>query len=403
MSDEFSALANMAAGSFSDTQQMFLQKRSNDIDYATWMKQQNVLNRMALENRRTEAQDYVEGLKAAGFSPALAAKGNFTPVAMSAPQKSSGVPQMPSVNMAAMYEATIHGQVAASEINKNNAEADLLRSQATGQGIANDRMTQEDVTSRTLVQTQIHSFLNDPVVQKNPELSAAFSQMLDASNMNKFNLGTLRANQEFFKTVSEGNAAAIQKVKNVLENMSVEAFIQAGIPEAQVSIIKQQIMLNHANLIKASADAALAYSNIALNADKSKELLSQAAKNLSEANYMYSKDAVSQWKSGDYTALAVNIATGAINAAAGSAGFGAGTAIAGKIAGKTIGVANDGKAVSGTAFNAGQRLKNITVGPPKGMDYGKWRKHYGVPDTPAFKQQYNNYLRDSSKGMPRSR
>ena len=408
MSDEFSMFTNLASGSATEAQQLFLQDRSNQIDYQTWKKQQSVLNQMALENRRSEAADYVEGLKAAGMSPALAAKGNFTPVAMSAPQKSTGAPQIPAINMAAMYEATIQGEIAASEVNKNNAEADLMRSQAKGQGITNERMTQEDISARSLMKTHIGELLKDESVQKNPELSAAYESMLEAANSNKFNVGTIRANQEFFKTVASGSDAALQLVKNNYEYLLTEAMQAQGVPQDQINIIKQQVAKNQVDIIKAAADTALAYSNIELNEKKAAELMSQAAKNLTEANLAYSKDAVSQWKQGDYTALAVNVATNAINAAASGAGFGAGAGVAGKIAGKgaaVIGSKLGGKVVSPTAYNAGQRLKNLKVGSsaPKGMNYDQWRKHYGVPDNSAFRGEYNRYKRDTSSGFPKSR
>lgn len=320
--------------------------------------------------QRNAAKNTVEGLKMAGLSPALAggSSGYAPSPTISAPSKpnASGI----SLKLAeAANLQMIQSQIDLNEsqAEKNRAEAGFVGERTTTQGITNARMTQEDMAARDLVSTQITSLLDSPAVKENKELEAALGAMLEASNKAKFNLGTLRANSDFIKLLADGNRTAIEKVRANYENVMLDWYLQNNKFELDVNEVKSRIAKNSADVLRASAEMALAYSNIDLNSAKAQDLLASAADHMANAGLKYSKDYVAQWKSGDYAALGINAAMSVISGLSSGAGYGAGVGVAGKVAGRaaSIGVKNGGKAVSNTAHQAGKRLSNLKVGATK--------------------------------------
>lgn len=408
---DMTSLINIGTSASADAQKLFLQSRTNDVDYATWKKQQSVLNQMAINNQLNSASYDVEALKRAGLSPAMLAKSSFAPVAMTAPQKQSSGVSIGMPDFGSMLMASVAMDKELSEIDKNKAEANLFNSQSglaeSQSGLAksqaglsssqkkstdilNSRMEQEDLTARTLVVSFCSRQLeNNPQVKNDPELSAVYEAMLESANKDSFNLGTIRGNLSYLEMISKGNQTVLDQVKGVYEIELTRALEAADIPEAQAKIIKMELSKKYAEVMKMAADTALAYSNVELNPALAKKYVAEAAKAYSDANLAYAHDAVSQWKSGDWVAFGVNIGQGALNAAASSIGFGIGAKAASRIGSKI------GRSAAKLKDKQFDRVVD-KVSPPKNMTYEQFRKHYSVPDSPVFKQQYQDYIRRAS-------
>lgn len=402
-----SAVLAALAGAATVGGQMLTKKWEMDQQHQYSEAEQQKAYDLSQLAQRNAATNTVEGYKMAGLSPALAAQGNFAPSSiLNAPSKvhAEGInPKLIESAQLSLLDSQI--RVNDSEAAKNNAAAGLSGAQQQNQVLVNARMTQEDLTARTLVQDHLRSMLDSPAVKNDPELSAATEMLLEAANSSQFNLGSIRGSKEFIQMVADGNKAAIDKVKAVYENSMYDYYLNSGKPEIDLNLVKTQIAKNSADVLRASADMALAYSNINLNSSKAQELTASAAHHLADASLSYSKDFAAQFKNDDYEALGVNVGMQIIGGVSSGVGFGAGAKLLGAGARK-IGVANGGKSVSKTAMDAGNRLKSVKVGKQStpGYNYkpaivGETRKVFRRVDLSSASNRKK--LLEASKSFPR--
>ncbi len=321
-----------------------MQKNFNRQARADWNKQQQTLYNMSQQSQVNAASNNVKGLKLAGLNPALAAGGNFSPVATPtssqpnyrAPEAdySSAITQIASLaqqNRIAEKQLELQESRTRSQNAVDSANADLAIANAEA---VRGTVGESDVKNRTAglyAQRYFESKLEDARKSGNEKDIRYYETMLE----NNFNSGTFAAlsqwngfrdvdsrltydleEREFNRMIldlKKNNGAAQvlaeapQRERDYILAQTQQLAKKIELTEEQKNLIRQQISESKRREENIDADTSLKYSQAELSdiridfTKKQMELIDQQVKNLEQQlKTMYHNDYQSMVDNGDY-------------------------------------------------------------------------------------------------------
>lgn len=271
--------------------------------------------------------NYVESLKAAGMSPALAAPGTFGAAGMSAPQGSALPITGRNANLAqsALQALATESQI---EVNKsvaelNEAHAENLRSNT---GLADqefERRAAEDASINENIRSQARLVLRLDYLPE--ETRKAWQDILDADT--EYNLGTLNAIKE-----TQRITADIVNAHGDIDKAQFDRFV-AALKVSDDKYLRAAADLPLWQLKQIMAQSSLIVAQTQTEYKTAEEREAGARKLAKEVDYLgtlvrktNNEDLIYMYDQGEYGKFALKMGTQAVQSFAGGfgAGFGAG-------------------------------------------------------------------------------
>lgn len=264
-------------------------------------------NRMGIANQINSARNVVEGYKKAGLSPALAANGNFSPVAN---------PSVPSSPMGTFNSQNF------SEGAMQMAQADLLSAEARKANAEANRMEHEDEGSNQVIKQFAERVLNDSAHPLNDDDRRYWESVQRDANNGMYNLGDVNS-QHQLENLVQNHAKTFDEVYSKLyQEQLMKAYLAHEVPEDMAKMPRAKVAEIGLVLGKLAAETYKINSETALNVGRAEEIQANIKKLLAEAKSLYHGDLWQMWDAGDYGKVFATIAGAAAKEVIGWAAFG---------------------------------------------------------------------------------
>ena len=325
------------AGVMESTFGYYNQKNLARQQQANYQKNLKLSQKLNIEAQKKAIEQSTTALKNAGLSPVLAAGGDFSAPAASAPLGSASAPPV-HFDFASALAASKEADLLKSQEKLNEAAAKKAEAEAKSTEIENEHTEHQDKALGAVT----HQLLEEMYQNTDNPFMRGFLDTYMGATSDRFNLGDYEAFNkawfEFSQRERDRELDFIQKEfdKRVLqmqyENGAAAAL--ADMPKAKRYEIYTAVHQMNANIARLDAETSL-------TEDQRANLRAQTSKLGQEVMSIFHSDPAAMYKAGDMSALLVGLGYDAVKAAAAGAGFAAGAAV-------TRGAGAAGAAASGS-------------------------------------------------------
>lgn len=280
-------------------------KMIGNDEQVNYEKNQRAAFQYSQQAQRNAPRNLAEGMRDAGFSPALAAGQSFSAAPMpSTPLQNKAAPQL---DVASMFQA-------AKQLDLLDSEKANLDEQARELKIKNDRMEQEDAQYNTLLTNTVKSWKEAAPDDK--ELQALYDDLI--AHPEKFSKGTfdaLRNATDFAAFIKEAAARSSKAdLDALISGMQAKGGVYkdiANLPREELELMVQEQKLKRALAANAYAQSMTEGEKLKTLQKQQKEL-EERAKNIEEETrrMRYGKYG-NMYEHGDYGAAIGEILGGA--------------------------------------------------------------------------------------------
>ena len=326
-----SVLAGMASGmaqsAFDSSVQYFNQKHLNaqaQHDYRENLKLSAELNKKAQFDAVAQS---TSALRAAGLSPALAANGNYSAPAASAPLASSSA-GMPHSEGASMIQAINDARAFDNQQELVKAETRKLKADADKTEIENKHTRSEDSSLSEGLYQMIDEMRNST---DNPFMRGFLDNFLSQSE-NKIDLGVYNAfNKLWYDMSQKQRDQELDYISKEFDKkvMSMQfdngaAAALADMPRAKRFEVYKNIQFMNAQIAKLNADTSL-------TEDVRSQIKANVSKMAQETLALFHSDPAAMYKAGDISSLLVGLGFDVTKEISHGFGMASGYALAGSL------------------------------------------------------------------------
>ena len=282
-----------------------INKMIGNDEQANFEKNQRAAFEYSQQAQRNAPRNLAEGMRDAGFSPALAAGQSFNAAPMSSPpMQNKAAPQM---DMASMFQAT-------KQLDLLDSEKANLDEQARELKIKNDRLEQEDAQYNTLLTNTVKRWKE--AAPQDKELQALYDDILE--HPDKFSKGTFDALKNATDYAAYVKEATARASKADLDTLVFGMQAKGGVYKDIANLPREELELMIEDQKLKRGLAANAYAQTKTEGEKLKTLqkqqkeLEERAKSIEEETrrMRYGKYG-NMYEHGDYDAAIAEILGGA--------------------------------------------------------------------------------------------